>query len=160
MSEEPRTENASQLGAELGARLRELRARHGLTQDQVAQRVGCHESAVSRWEGGSRIPTASDILALSELYRVSCDYLLGKTEQVVPPGMALIDQRLLDRLAAAADTAEFDRLIQEHEEQAAWLPVPEGAMLLPVQEAMRRAKAVAARHRDSAYVDRLFRPRG
>jgi hypothetical protein len=46
-----------------------------------------------------------------------------------------------------------------NEEQAVWLPVPEGSVLVPVAEAMRRARRVADKHKDSKFVDRLFRPR-
>lgn len=144
----------------LAARLRELRARRGFTQDHVAKRLGCHESAVSRWESGSRFPTGEDLVALADLFEVSTDDLLGRGKQFTNPGVALVDMRLLERLAGAETTAEFDKQIVAHEEQAVWLPVPEGAVLLPVAEAMRLTRKVADRHRDSQFVDRLFRPRG
>jgi transcriptional regulator with XRE-family HTH domain len=144
----------------LAARLRELRARRGFTQDHVAKRLGCHESAVSRWESGSRFPTGEDLVALADLFEVSTDDLLGRGKQFTNPGVALVDMRLLERLASADTTAEFDKQIVAHEEQAVWLPVPEGAVLLPVAEAMRLTRKVADRHRDSQFVDRLFRPRG
>jgi transcriptional regulator with XRE-family HTH domain len=143
----------------LAGRLRELRARFRMTQDQVARHLGCHESAVSRWENGNRFPTGEDLVALSDLFRVSIDYLLGKGLQFLPHGTALVDQVLLDRLEGAETTEQFDELIRQNEEQAVWLPVPEGAVVVPVAEAMRRARKVADKHRDSRYVDRLFRPR-
>ncbi len=144
----------------LAARLRELRARRGYTQDHVAKRLGCHESAVSRWESGSRFPTGEDLVALADLFEVSTDDLLGRLKQYANTGSALVDMRLLERLAASETTPEFDRLILENEEQAVWLPVPDGAVLIPVAEAMRWARKVADKHRDSKFVDRLFRPRG
>jgi transcriptional regulator with XRE-family HTH domain len=143
----------------MASRLRELRARHGLTQDRVAKELGVHESAVSRWENGTRFPTGEDLVGLSDLFEVSVDHLLGKTRQFAAPGTALLDRMLLDRLEAAATTEEFDRLIAENREQAVWLPVPEGAVLEPVAEVMRRAHRVADKHRTSMFVDRLFRPR-
>jgi transcriptional regulator with XRE-family HTH domain len=143
----------------LAARLRELRARRGFTQDHVAKRLGCHESAVSRWESGSRFPTGEDLVALADLFEVSTDDLLGRGKQFANPGAALVDMRLLERLAGAEATADFDKLIAENEEQAVWLPVPEGAVLIPVAEAMRLTRKVADKHRDSKFVDRLFRPR-
>lgn len=148
------------LAMHLAARLRELRARRGYTQDHVAKRLGCHESAVSRWESGSRFPTGEDLVALADLFEVSTDDLLGRAKQFANAGAALVDMRLLERLAAADTTAEFDRLIAENDEQAVWLPVPDGAVLIPVAEAMRWTRKVADKHRDSAFVDRLFRPRG
>ena len=149
-----------ELSAILAARLRELRARRDLTQDQVAAAIGCHESAVSRWESGSRLPPCTDVLALAELYGVSCDELLGRREQPAISNSALVDQQLLDRLAGSESAEEFDRLVAQRSEQAAWLPVPEGAVLVSVPEAMRRARAVADRYPESRFADRLFRPRG
>jgi HTH-type transcriptional regulator, cell division transcriptional repressor len=147
------------LANHLAARLRELRARRGLTQDHVAKRLGCHESAVSRWESGSRFPTGEDLVSLADLFEVSTDDLLGRGRQYATGGSALVDMRLLESLSAAESTAEFDALIAQHEEQAVWLPVPEGAVLVPVAEAMRWARKVADKHKDSQFVDRLFRPR-
>ncbi|MBL8733270.1 MAG: helix-turn-helix transcriptional regulator [Planctomycetes bacterium] len=143
----------------MAARLRELRARRGFTQDHVAKRLGCHESAVSRWESGSRFPTGEDLVALADLFEVSTDDLLGRGRQFAASGSALVDMRLLERLAAADNVAEFERLIREHEEQAVWLPVPDGAVLVPVAEAMRLTRKVAEKHKASTFVDRLFRPR-
>jgi transcriptional regulator with XRE-family HTH domain len=159
VAEQPEELTPRPLAIHLAGRLRELRARRGYTQDHVAKRLGCHESAVSRWESGSRFPTGEDLVALADLFEVSTDDLLGRQKQYVNAGAALIDMRLLERLAAADNTAEFDRLIGEHEEQAVWLPVPDGSVLIPVAEAMRWARKVAEKHRDSRFVDRLFRPR-
>lgn len=159
VTELPEDAPSRPLATHLAARLRELRARRGYTQDHVAKRLGCHESAVSRWESGSRFPTGEDLVALADLFEVSTDDLLGRVRQYAAAGSALVDMRLLERLAAAESTAEFDRLIGQHEEQAVWLPVPEGAVLIPVAEAMRWTRKVADRHRTSAFVDRLFRPR-
>jgi transcriptional regulator with XRE-family HTH domain len=148
------------LAIHLAARLRELRARRGFTQDHVAKRLGCHESAVSRWESGSRFPTGEDLVALADLFEVSTDDLLGRVRQYATTGSAVVDMKLLERLAGAETTAEFDGLIRDNEEQAVWLPVPDGAVLVPVAEAMRWTRKVADKHRDSTFVDRLFRPRG
>lgn len=159
MTELPEESVARPLATHLASRLRELRARRGFTQDQVAKRLGCHESAVSRWESGSRFPTGEDLVALADLFEVSTDDLLGRVRQYAASGSSLVDQRLLERLAAADTTEEFDRLIAASDEQAVWLPVPEGAVLVPVTEAMRWTRKVAEKHKASAFVDRLFRPR-
>lgn len=148
------------LAEHFAGRLRELRARCGWTQDQVAQRLGCHESAVSRWESGSRFPTGSDLVALADLFGVSADDLLGRSCQHVRPGAALVDLQLLERLAAASSIEDFERLVEANGDQAVWLPVPDGAAVMPVTEAMRLAREVADRFADSSCADRLFRPRG
>lgn len=159
MNEQTEHQEPRPMATHLAARLRELRARRGLTQDQVARRLGCHESAVSRWESGSRFPTGEDLVALADLFEVSTDDLLGRRRLHVAAGTALVDLKLLERLAGAETTEQFDRLIAENEEQTIWLPVPEGGVLMPVGDAMRLAAKVAEKHRDSRFVDRLFRPR-
>lgn len=147
------------LSTHLAARLRELRARRGWTQDQVARELGCHESAVSRWESGSRFPTGVDLVALADLFRVSADDLLGRGRQHARAGAALVDLQLLERLASAGSTEEFEQLVRDNGDQAVWLPVPEGAVLMPVTDAMQLAREVADRFPESRCADRLFRPR-
>jgi transcriptional regulator with XRE-family HTH domain len=58
---------------ELGAALRSLRNSAGLTSEQVAERLGCSPSKISRLENGQRGADHVDILLLCELYRVNGD---------------------------------------------------------------------------------------
>jgi transcriptional regulator with XRE-family HTH domain len=53
-------------------RLRELREQAGLTQEQLAERVGVKRDAVARWESGRREPGWSSILALCKALGVEC----------------------------------------------------------------------------------------
>ena len=59
----------------LGEQLKELRARSGFSQEQVAERVGVSRQAVTKWETGQTIPAAENLAALAELYQVSLDDL-------------------------------------------------------------------------------------
>ena len=55
-----------QTAAELfGARVRELRKKHGLTQVDIAERLGIPQSRVSEIEGGTRAPTLVTLLRLA-----------------------------------------------------------------------------------------------
>jgi transcriptional regulator with XRE-family HTH domain len=56
-----------------GGRLRELREAAGLTQQQLADKVGCKWLAVSRWERGVREPGWGQVLAICEALDVSAD---------------------------------------------------------------------------------------
>jgi transcriptional regulator with XRE-family HTH domain len=56
---------------ELGALLRALRLERGLTVEQVAERLLCSSSKVSRMETGHRGATARDIRDLCDLYEVT-----------------------------------------------------------------------------------------
>ena len=61
-------------------RLRDLREDHDLTQVQVAKMLSCSQRVYSNYERGDiDIPTYV-LIALSNFYGVSVDYLLGLTE--------------------------------------------------------------------------------
>lgn len=55
------------------------RMRHELTIREVADTIGVHPNAVGRWESGETEPTASNIIALCEIYDCTPEYLLDMT---------------------------------------------------------------------------------
>ncbi len=63
----------------LPQKLKELRTKYGFSQKQVAERIGVSPSIVSGYETGERTPSTEILLALSNLYNCTTDYLLGKT---------------------------------------------------------------------------------
>lgn len=66
--------------SELAKRIRDLRKKDGLTQAQLAQKIGLREAAVRSYENGLRKPNAQALAALEAFFDVSGDYLLGKTD--------------------------------------------------------------------------------
>ena len=61
----------------LAEKLLDLRKRNGLSQEELAAKLNISRQAVSRWEGGTAQPDASNILQLSKLFHVTADYLLN-----------------------------------------------------------------------------------
>ena len=61
--------------------MRAERARNGLSLQQVADELGVHVNAVSRWETGKTEPTSSNLIALCKLYDCSPEYLLDMTDE-------------------------------------------------------------------------------
>ena len=59
----------------------ELRKQKGYSQKKLADILGINQTAISQWERGVTTPSPNLILKLSELYNVTTDYLLGKTEE-------------------------------------------------------------------------------
>lgn len=55
-----------------------LRKKAGLSQEAMADKLGVSRQAVSRWEVGSALPDASNVLQLSKLFSVTADYLLNE----------------------------------------------------------------------------------
>ena len=62
----------------LPERLKKLRKKYGLSQKQVAERIGVSASIVSGYKTGERTPSTDILLSLSYLYQCTTDYLLGK----------------------------------------------------------------------------------
>lgn len=60
---------------DMGARLSKLRRDKNLNQEELAENLGVSRQAVSKWERGESTPDISNLIALSELYDVSIDYL-------------------------------------------------------------------------------------
>lgn len=61
---------------EFSEKLAGLRRRQGLSQEQLADRLGVTRQSVSKWEGGAAMPELAKLVALSELFGVSVDYLV------------------------------------------------------------------------------------
>lgn len=61
----------------LAERLRTAREMAGLSQGQVAQRLGLHRPSVSEVEAGRRRVTAEELSTLADLYTVDLSWLAG-----------------------------------------------------------------------------------
>lgn len=59
-----------------GDRLKQLRKAAGLTQAELAEKVGSHTITVSRWETDEREPTWTNIAALAKALGVDCTAFL------------------------------------------------------------------------------------
>lgn len=61
-------------------RLSKLRKELGLTQEDLAKKIGYTRTAISAWEIGRNEPSYSDIVKIADFFNVSLDYLLGKSD--------------------------------------------------------------------------------
>ena len=65
-------------------RLRDLREDYDLAQKQVAALLGIDQRVYSNYELGKRVLPLRHLLALAEYYKVSTDYILGRTDELRP----------------------------------------------------------------------------
>lgn len=82
-----------------------LRRRGGLSQEQLADRLGVTRQSVSKWESGAALPELGKIVALSELFGVSVDYLVK--DYLEEPGPSA------NSTEAAASTARLAEQVEE-----------------------------------------------
>ena len=71
----------------LSEKIIRLRKGRGLSQEELAERLGVSRQAVSRWESGTALPDAGNLRQISRLFEVSADYLLDE-ERESPEGPA------------------------------------------------------------------------
>lgn len=62
-------------------RLRDMREDHELTQDKLAQKLGIIQTVYSRYERGYQTIPLEHLIKLADLYDVSVDYLLERTDR-------------------------------------------------------------------------------
>lgn len=61
---------------ETANRLFELRKNHGLSQEELSEKLGVSRQAVSKWERGEASPDTDNLIALAKLYELSLDELI------------------------------------------------------------------------------------
>ena len=61
-------------------RLKELRKRHNVTQEQLAKMMHVSKGNISAWECGRCEMNYANLIAVSKIFKCSIDYLLGNTE--------------------------------------------------------------------------------
>ena len=59
-----------------GEKLIKLRKQKGMSQEQLGMQLGITRQSVSKWESGSTLPELSKLIAISEIFGVSVDYLV------------------------------------------------------------------------------------
>jgi len=71
------------MNIEIANRLVNLRKEMGLSQEQLAEKIGVSRQAVSKWERSEASPDTDNIILLARLYNISLDELL-RTEDDIP----------------------------------------------------------------------------
>ncbi|MGM9564191.1 MAG: helix-turn-helix domain-containing protein [Faecousia sp.] len=76
----------------IGDRIKYHRKRLGMTQEQLAERMGVSAQAVSKWENNLSCPDISVLPELAEVFGISVDELLGKTDSTPAKEAELVDE--------------------------------------------------------------------
>ena len=103
-------------------RIQELRKQKGVSQEELANELGISRQAVSKWESGQSFPELDNIIALSDYFGVSADYILkgtpyvAKTQTPIPPkertNPTELMRRYIERKNAESESEEKEVLFQ------------------------------------------------
>ena len=70
------------MNIKIADRLVELRKKNGLSQEQLADKLGLSRQAVSKWERAEASPDTDNLICLAKLYGVSLDDLLDTDQSI------------------------------------------------------------------------------
>lgn len=77
-------------------RLKYLRQKHKLTQGELAAVIGLKSTAISNYESKRNEPSLEKLISLSDYFNVSCDYMLGITDNSLRVGSEDLDDETAD----------------------------------------------------------------
>ncbi len=86
-----------------GEHLKSLRLQNHLQQEQVARLVRVERSTVSMWENDLRQPSYTTLVRLADVYGVTTDFLLGRTDNspIDLSGLTTAEAALISQLVAS-----------------------------------------------------------
>lgn len=79
-------------------RIKHLREQLGITQSELAKKLGITRSSVNAWELGISVPSTQYVVELATIFKVSTDYLLGmkSTATVSVEGLSEQDVQIVN----------------------------------------------------------------
>ena len=78
----------------LNENIKKLRVAKNLNQVEFAKLIGVTKQCVSNWENDNVIPSIEMLVNMADLFNVSTDYLLGRTERRVLDVSMLTDKQI------------------------------------------------------------------
>ena len=121
-----------------GEKLQALRKARGWSQEELARQINVSRQALSKWESGAAVPDTENVVALSRLFGVTTDYLLGRPTATPPTDP-------VDALISSKDFDEIEEILLKK-----YLELPHDARMAVVQfmhevtEEAEKRKAQAA----------------
>lgn len=65
----------------IGARIKPMLEKRGMTQRDLAHKIGVTEVSISRYISGERMPKANIVVYIADALNTTTDYLLGRTDE-------------------------------------------------------------------------------
>ncbi|KEQ23971.1 helix-turn-helix domain-containing protein [Paenibacillus tyrfis] len=97
----------------IGDKIALLREKHALTQEELSSKINISRASLSHYEKNRREPDYDTVVKIADFFKVSIDYLLGRTEDprvVLEPevrafvdSLELSDEKIIDRFSLTVD---------------------------------------------------------
>lgn len=94
----------------LGEKLKEIRKRFGLSQEQLAEIMNVSRQAITKWETDGGIPDVSNLQELSKVFGITVDYLLNNENQL--PALSMTKE--LDKDKYNGKISSYSLVLKEY----------------------------------------------
>ena len=94
----------------LGQKIREIRKRLGLSQENLADILNLSRQAITKWESDEGIPDISNLQELSKLFNVTVDYLLDSSNNL--PAVSM--KKKLDKDKYKNKITSYKQILEEY----------------------------------------------
>lgn len=107
--------------------LKRARKEAGLTQADLAEKMGVHIKTVMNWEQGIAEPPLGTLMELTELYHCDLDYLTGRLDQKTHDLQFIHDQtglseKAIEKLQSLVTVPDWDQREKDLRESAPEIP--------------------------------------
>lgn len=94
----------------LGQKIKEIRKRLGLSQEQLADILNVSRQAITKWENDGGLPDVSNLAKLAKVFNISVDYLLDHDYQL--PALSL--KKELDKSKYKNKLSSYEEILKEY----------------------------------------------
>lgn len=94
----------------LGKKLKEIRKRFGLSQEQLAEIMNVSRQAITKWENEDGLPDVSNLQELSKIFGVTVDYLLNNDNNL--PALSM--KKKLDKNKYNNKISSYKKILNEY----------------------------------------------
>ncbi len=94
----------------LGQKLKDIRKRFGLSQEQLSEIMNVSRQAITKWESDNGIPDVSNLQELSKVFGVTIDYLLNDDKNL--PALSMKKQ--LDKDKYKNKFFSYEQILEEY----------------------------------------------
>ena len=101
------------MNIEIANRLVELRKKNGLSQEELADKLGLSRQAVSKWERAESSPDTDNLICLAKLYNVSLDDLLNSDQSIEEISSEVKERNEEESLEKALTEKNIKKAIKE-----------------------------------------------
>ena len=107
--------------------LKRARKEAGLTQADLAEKMGVHIKTVMNWEQGIAEPSLGTLMDLTEIYHCDLDYLTGRLDQKTHDLQFIHDQtglseKAIEKLQSLVTVPDWDQREKDLRESAPEIP--------------------------------------